>query len=63
MRKGIRMTGLRELVRTRGGWSGRGAGQQDAWQDVRVHRVCPVEREPAGRAGALGDKVEEVSRA
>lgn len=30
---------------------------------VSVHRVCPVERGPAGRAGALGDKVEEVSRA
>lgn len=39
MRKGIRMTGLRELVRTRGGWSGRGAGQQHAWQGVRAQGV------------------------
>lgn len=54
MRKGIRMTGLRELVQI-GGGAVRKGGQEAG---CLAPKPCP-----AKRAGALGDKVEEVSRA
>lgn len=53
MRKGIRMTGLRELVQI--GGAVRKGGQEAG---CLAPQPCP-----AKRAGALGDKVEEVSRA
>lgn len=38
MRKGIRMTGLRELVQIGGGLSGKGARKQDAWRQSRAQQ-------------------------
>lgn len=63
MRKGIRMTGLKELMEIKSwqGWCGgthgeEGSGSQDSWHPSPAHIL-------SGSVETLGDKVEEVSRA
>lgn len=41
---------------------GRPQGVTAQWDPMSLLRVCPTEREPKGRVGSPGDKVEEVSR-